>query len=71
MKGLQTLDLGCFCDTGSFYVDYNETEPEGIAPTSSIKDNRKYIRQVYESREVKEVKFSDKDVSLLHSFFSL
>ena len=71
LKGLQTLDLGCFCDTGSFYVDYNETEPEGIAPTSSIEDNRKYIRQVYESREVKEVKFSDKDVSLFTFFLQL
>lgn len=65
------MDLGCLCDTGSFYVDYNETEPEGIAPISSIEDNRKYIRQVYESREVKEVKFSDKDVSLFTFFLQL
>ena len=71
LEGLQTLDLGCLCDTGSFYVDYNETEPEGIAPTSSIEDNRKYIRQVYESRKVKEVKFSDKDVSLFTFFLQL
>jgi len=71
LKGLQTLDLGCLCDTGSFYVDYNETEPEGITPTSSIEDNRKYIRQVYESRKVKEVKFSDKDVSLFTFFLQL
>lgn len=71
LKGLQTLDLGCLCDTGSFYVDYNEIEPEGISPTSSIDDNRKYIRQVYESREVKEVKFSDKDVSLFTFFLQL
>ena len=36
LKGLQTLDLGCLCDTGSFYVDYKETVPENIDP---IKDN--------------------------------
>lgn len=71
LKGLQTLDLGCLCDTGSFYVNYNETEPESITPTSSIEDNRKYIRQAYESREVKEVKFSDKDVSLFTFFLQL
>ena len=71
LKGLQTLDLGCLCDTGSFYVDYNEIEPEGIAPTSSIEDNRKYIRQVYESRKVKEVTFSDKDVSIFTFFLQL
>jgi len=71
LKGLQTLDLGCLCDTGSFYVDYNETEPEGIAPTNNIEDNRKYIEQVYASREVKEIKFSDKDVSLFTFFLQL
>lgn len=71
LKGLQTLDLGCLCDTGSFYVDYNEIEPEGIVPTSSIEDNRKYIRQVYESRKVKEVTFSDKDVSIFTFFLQL
>lgn len=71
LKGLHTLDLGCLCDTGSFYVDYNETVPEGIDPTNDIKDNRKYIEQVYESREVNEIKFSDKDVSLFTFFLQL
>lgn len=68
LKCLQTLDLGCFCDTGSFYVDYNETVPKGIDP---INDNRKYIEQVYESREVNEIKFSDKGVSLFTFFLQL
>lgn len=71
LKSLQTLDLGCLCDTGSFYVDYNETVPEGIDPTNDIKDNRKYIEQVYESREINEIKFSDKDVSLFTFFLQL
>ena len=71
LNGLQTLDLGCLCDTGSFYVDYNETIPKGINPTKDINDNRKYIEQVYESREVNEIKFSDKDVSLFTFFLQL
>lgn len=71
LKGLQTLDLGCLCDTGSFYVDYNETEPEDIQPTKDINDNRKYIDLVYESRKVKEIKFSDKDVSIFTFFLQL
>lgn len=69
--GLQTLDLGCLCDTGSFYVDYNETTPKDIDPTKDINDNRKFIAQVYESREVNEIKFSDKDVSLFTFFLQL
>lgn len=71
LEGLQTLDLGCLCDTGSFYVDYNETEPEDIHPTKDINDNRKYIELVYESRKVKEIKFSDKDVSIFTFFLQL
>ena len=71
LKSLQTLDLGCLCDTGSFYVDYNETVPEDIDPTNDIKDNCKYIEQVYESREINEIKFSDKDVSLFTFFLQL
>ncbi|WP_418821842.1 DUF6602 domain-containing protein [Parabacteroides johnsonii] len=71
LKGLQTLDLGCLCDTGSFYVDYSETIPEGIDPTKDINDNRKYIEQVYESREVNEIKFGNKDVSLFTFFLQL
>lgn len=71
LKGYQTLDLGCLCDTGSFYVDYEETVPEGIKPTESIKENRKYIEQVYASREVKGIKFSEKEVSLFTFFLQL
>lgn len=68
LKGLQTLDLGCLCDVGSFYVDYKETVSEGIVP---IKDDCKYIEQVYESREVNEIKFSNKEVSLFTFFLQL
>ena len=68
LKGLQTLDLGCLCDAGSFYVDYKETEPEDIDP---IKDNCKYIEQVYESRKINEIEFSDKGVSLFTFFLQL
>lgn len=68
LKGLQTLDLGCLCDVGSFYVDYKETVPKDIDP---ITDNCKYIEQVYESREVKEIEFSNKEVSLFTFFLQL
>lgn len=68
LKGLQTLDLGCLCNVGSFYVDYKETVPDDLDP---IKDNRKYIEQVYESRKVNEIEFSNKDVSLFTFFLQL
>ncbi|WP_288318866.1 DUF6602 domain-containing protein [Xylanibacter caecicola] len=68
LKGLQTLDLGCLCNAGSFYVDYKETVPDDLDP---VKDNRKYIEQVYESREINEIEFSNKDVSLFTFFLQL
>ena len=71
LRGYQTLDLGCLCDSGSFYVDYNEVLPEGKVDTSQIDVNRKYIEGVYESREVNKVKFSDKKVSLFTFFLQL
>ena len=71
LEGLQTLDMGCLCDTGSFYVDYNVTIPKGIEPTNNIEDNRKYIELVYKSRTVKEIEFSDKDVSIFTFFLQL
>lgn len=71
LKGYQTLDLGCLCDSGSFYVDYKEILPADIDPTKDVRENRKYIEQVYESREVNEIKISDKDVSLFTFFLQL
>lgn len=68
LKGLQTLDLGCLCNAGSFYVDYKDTVPKDIDP---IKDNRKYIEQMYESRKVNEIEFSSKNVSLFTFFLQL
>lgn len=66
LKGYHTLDLGCLCDTGSFHVDYKETRPDGIDQTKN-----EFIEQVYESREVNEIIFSDKKVSLFTFFLQL
>ena len=71
LKGYQTLDLGCFCDSGSFYIDYEEQEPEGMDKPKNIEEKREYIKQLYESRKVKDINFSDKDVSLFTFFLQL
>jgi hypothetical protein len=52
-------------------VDYDEQKPEGLDSMKDIKEKRKYIEQVYASREVKEIKFSDKEVSLFTFFLQL
>lgn len=71
LKGCQTLDMGCFCASGSFYIDYEEEKPEGIDPTKGIEEKRKYLEHVYKSRKVKEIKFSKADVSLFTFFLQL
>lgn len=71
LKGYQTLDLGCCCDYGSFYVDYEEDMLEMPAFSNEIEANRTCIEQIYKSRKVKEINFSDKNVSLFTFFLQL
>lgn len=71
LKGYQTLDLGCCCDSGSFYVDYNEFKPDRLEFSNDIEGNRACIKKIYESRDVNKVYFSDKNVSLFTFFLQL
>lgn len=72
LNGYQTIDIGCICDSGSFHVDYEEKEPEGICPSKNNKENQKYIEQKYASRKIKDtIRFSDKEVSLFTFFLQL
>lgn len=71
LKGYQTLDLGCCCDYGSFYVDYDEDKPEKLEFPGEIEANRACIEKIYNSRKVKEINFSDKNVSLFTFFLQL
>lgn len=70
LKGYQTIDLGCCCDSFSFYVDYEELKPEKLE-FPDIDENRKCIESIYQSRKVKNISFSDKDVSLFTFFLQL
>lgn len=71
LKGYQTIDIGCICDSGSFFVDYSEEIPNCIDPALNIQKNREYIEYVYASRQVNKIKFSDKGVSLFTFFLQL
>ena len=51
-----------------FMLIIKKQNHEDIDP---IKDNRKYIEQVYESRKVNEIEFSNKNVSLFTFFLQL
>lgn len=71
LRGYQTIDIGCICDSGSFFVDYSEEIPNCIDPALNIQKNREYIEYVYASRHVNKIKFSDKGVSLFTFFLQL
>lgn len=71
LNGFQTLDLGCFCDSGSFYVDYEEAISEETYSVKNVEENCKNIEQIYASRRIKKIQFSNKDVSLFTFFLQL
>lgn len=71
LNGYQTLDIGCMCDFGSFYVDYTEEKSSESHITNDIEQMRKDIEQLYASRKVLKIRFSNKEVSLFTFFLQL
>ena len=71
LKGYQTLDMGCCCQTGSFFVDYNEIEIDRKDYSGDTAANCADIEKVYDSRTVNEIKFSAPEVSLFTFFLQL
>lgn len=54
-----------------FYIDYDEDTPKMLEFSNEIEINRTCIEQIYKSRKVKEINFSDKNVSLFTFFLQL
>lgn len=65
LKGLKTIELGCAVDFGSFYVNYDGEED------SSNKKIEERINNYYQNRVFNDVKFSDKNNSLVTFFLQL
>lgn len=66
LKGLQTLEMGCAADFGSFYVDYN-----GFEQDLKSKEFVKSINEYYDKRNFNNIVFSDKDNSMITFFLQL
>lgn len=66
LKGLQSLEMGCAADFGSFYVDYNGFEQD----TKSI-DFVKSINEYYDKRNFNKIVFSNDDNSMITFFLQL
>lgn len=64
LEGLQSIDMGCIADYGSFFVDYD--------PDSEIMENGwdKYL-EFYDNRNFSEVKFSKPENSMVTFFMQL
>lgn len=65
LKDLETIDMGCSIEYGSFYVDY-----EGKEDTSIIDFNNRIV-QYYEQRKLKSLYFSPRNQSLITFFLQL
>jgi hypothetical protein len=65
LKNLQTIEMGCAVDYGSFYVNYDGNED------ISCKDFDKRIFDYYLNRKFESSTFSDKENSLVTFFLQL
>ena len=65
LKNLQTIEMGCAVDYGSFYVNYDGNED------ISCKDFDKIIFDYYLNRKFESSTFSDKENSLVTFFLQL
>jgi hypothetical protein len=65
LKGLQTMEMGCAVDYGSFYVNYNGDEE------TTNKNYEQRITNYYLQREFDMAIFSDKENSLVTFFLQL
>lgn len=65
LKNLQTIEMGCAVDYGSFYVNY-----DGVEDIAS-KDFDKRINDYYLNRNFESITFSDKENSLVTFFLQL
>jgi hypothetical protein len=63
--GFKGLDIGCIADYGSFHIDY---EGEEDITLNNPEDFEKRYSDYYKNRKFNEIKFSDKENSLV-SFF--
>ena len=66
LKGLQTLEMGCAADFGSFYVDYKGFEQD----VESV-DFMKSINEYYDKRNFNKIVFSNEDNSMITFFLQL
>jgi len=65
LKGLQSIEMGCAVDYGSFYVNYKGEED------TTNKDFDKRILDYYTQRQFENVTFSKKENSLVTFFLQL
>jgi hypothetical protein len=66
--GFKGLDIGCVADYGSFHIDY---EGEENTTLSKAEEFEKRYSEYYKNRKFNEIKFSDKENSLVSFFLQL
>jgi len=66
--GFKSIDFGCVADGGSFFVDYEGKEDDKLIDP---KDYQKRYEEYYLNRNVKEIKFSKSENSLVTFFMQL
>lgn len=64
-RGICSIDIGCIADTAEFFVNYNSLVEYNEINTDSNTDYMDHILNYYKTREMKSVKFSRPENSLV------
>ena len=64
-KGLKSIDLGCIADTAGFYVDHDSLVEYNNKKNTSKNDFMAHILYYYNTRNLKSIKFSKRENSLV------
>lgn len=64
-RGICSIDIGCIADTAEFFVNYNSLVEYNEINTDNNTDYMDHILNYYKTREMKSVKFSRPENSLV------
>lgn len=64
-RGICSIDIGCIADTAEFFVNYNSLVEYNEINTDNSTDYMDHILNYYKTREMKSVKFSRPENSLV------
>ncbi len=71
LRELQTIDIGCVANFGSFYIDYKGDYSPPRKPDTTFDEFNDYIHSYYKERDLNHIEISKRSASLITFFLQL